>query len=223
MPQLLYHTRNFGSGPDFVTRPPTPETWFRGLAQPTQARGEQRRCRQTSPKPAEDLPRRTWPRSEDQEDLDRRRTVSGLQVEPCRPPRRQWPCIYPSPRKLLRLLSHARGPCTLLHDFLRERAHGSVQPMLRFVINTPARLLLSSLPTGVLPGAFCRPAAPTPRLARLPTAPRERERLGRDVDSESILASVMAFQITFPLNMSHSFCATFCKESSKQSVLPWAQ
>lgn len=51
----------------------------------------------------------------------------------------------------------------------------------------------------------------------------QRERLGRDVDSESILASVMTFQITFPLNMTHSFCATFCNESSKQSVLPWAQ
>lgn len=49
------------------------------------------------------------------------------------------------------------------------------------------------------------------------------ERLGRDVDSESILASVMIFQITFPFTMSHSFCATFCKETSKQSVLPWAQ
>lgn len=197
-----------------------PKTWFRGLARPTQVREGERRCRQTSPKPAEDLPRRTWPRSEDQEDLDRRRIVSGSQVEPCRPQRRQWPCIYPSPRGLLRLLSHARGPCTFLHDFFaKKRAHGSVQPMLRFVINTPARLQLFSLPTGALPAGSCTPAAPPP--TGLPTP--SRERLGRDVGGESILAFRITFQITFPLNISHFLCVTFAGRAASKSVLPWTQ
>lgn len=158
-----------------------PKTWFRGLARPTQVREGGRRCRQTSPKPAEDLPRRTWPRSEDQEDLDRRRIVSGSQVEPCRPQRRQWPCIYPSPRGLLRLLSHARGPCTFLHDFFaKKRAHGSVQPMLRFVINTPARLQLFSLPTGGPPGWFLHAGGTTTNWlahsVQRETRPRRRQR-----------------------------------------------
>lgn len=117
--QKVCQTRNFS--PDRATSPKAPETCLCGLALLTQVREQKRRCRQTSPKPAENLPRRTWPRSEDQEDLDRRRIVSGSQVEPCRPP--NWhglhlpvstrtPCDFSATPGALATSLHVLHACT---------------------------------------------------------------------------------------------------------------
>lgn len=90
----------------------------------------------------------------------------------------------------------------------------AVQPMLRFVINTPARLQL----------VFCvcsgRPTASTNSLG----ASAQEAVLGRDLGNERTLASGMTFQITFPLiTMSHSSYASFPRDSPKQSGLSLSQ
>lgn len=129
-------------------------------------------------------------------------------LNPVDHPRRQWPCIYPSPRELLATSQPRPGPLHVPARLLlcEKRAHGAVQPMLRFVINTPARLqLFLSLPAGGPPGVFLQAGGTTTNS--LVNSAHE-ERLGRDLARENILASVMTFQITFLVTMSHSFCAT---------------
>lgn len=216
----MCHTRNFASGPDFVARPQTPETWscvaWRGLLRYEGEKGDVVKLRQNLPRICQGEP---GPEARTKKIL-----IDGAlsQVRKSNPVDHHAGngMHLPVPTRTPCDFSATPGaPARSCTTCLRKRAHGSVQPMLRFVINTPARLQLFSLPAG---GPSRRVLAGR-RHEQLACPPPRRERLGRDVDSESILASVMTFQITSPLTMSHSFCATFCKETSKQSVLPWAQ